>query len=89
MIDLTPECCDERVCPETNEQREIAFCGFEKDRRTSKYLCPAALYDLECEGYRQCHQQHCGQVFDYGRVVRVQLDKNRRIFTPAPRHTAT
>jgi hypothetical protein len=28
------------VCPETGEQRELTFCGYEADRRTLKYRCP-------------------------------------------------
>ena len=78
------------MCPESSEQREMAISGgFEKGRKTLKYRCPTAVYDLDCEGYRECHQQYGGQVSDYGRLVRIKLDKNRRIFTPTPRHTAT
>ena len=54
-----------------------------------KCRCPAAVYGLNCKGYQECHQQHGGQVSDYSRVVRVKLDKDRRIFTPTPRHTVT
>ena len=75
------------LCPEIQEQREMAFCGFEKIAGHLKYRCPVAVYDLDCKDYRRCHRQHGGQVSDNGRVVRVKLDKNRRIFTPMPRVT--
>ena len=60
-----------------------------KDRITLKCRCPVAVCWLECEGYQKCYQQHGGRVSDYSGVVRVKLDKNRRIFTPTPRNTAT
>ena len=30
------------ICPQTGEQRDLAFQGFESDRKTLKYRCPAA-----------------------------------------------
>jgi hypothetical protein len=33
-------------CPVTGEQRDLAFQGFEADRNTLRYRCPAAAYDL-------------------------------------------
>jgi len=38
------------ICPKTSEQRDLAFQGFESDRKSLKYRCPAAAYGLECEG---------------------------------------
>ena len=32
------------ICPATGEQRDMVFCGFEKNRNTLKYRCPAAVY---------------------------------------------
>ena len=41
------------ICPETGEERAMAFQGFEADRGacgTLKYRCPAAAFDLDCKG---------------------------------------
>ena len=54
-----------------DERRELAFVGFEKDRGTLKFRCPAAYYGLECPGRALC-EQNTG-VGDYGRVVRAAL----------------
>ena len=69
-------------CPLSGEQREMAFQGFEKDRKCLKYRCPAAAYGLECSGRKQCGT---GQYGEYGRIVRVPLETDRRIFTPIAR----
>jgi hypothetical protein len=73
------------VCLVTGTQRDLAFQGFEADRDTLKYRCPAAAYGLDCQGKAQCHA--AGQVNpgDYGRIVRIDITKqNRRIFVPTP-----
>jgi len=88
---LFPQCADNIVydykgtmyciCPETSEKREMAFCGFEKGRRCLKYRCPAAAYGFKCSGGKEC-----GNIkSDYGRIVRVPLDIDRRVFTPIAR----
>jgi hypothetical protein len=73
------------ICPATAEQRKLAFCGFECDRRALKYRCPAAAYGLRCRGRQECESN--AKVGPFGRVVRVPLDLNRRIFTPIARQT--
>jgi len=79
------------TCPSVrrgdDERRELAFAGFEKDRQTLKYRCPAAFYDFECSGRAECERLSPGRVGPYGRVVRVPLDLDRRVFTAVPRHT--
>ena len=73
------------VCPVTRGQRDLAFQGFEADRNTLKYRCPAAAYDLDCAGQALCHQAGQVQPGDYGRIVRINLtDQDRRIFVPTP-----
>ncbi len=61
----------------------MSYMGFERDRKTLKYRCPAAAYDLECLGRRWCERGH--EVGPFGRVVRVPLDLDRLIFTPIAR----
>lgn len=63
-------------CPETNKRREMAFGGFEKDRETLKYRCPARHYGVECRGMEQCAAAG---------GTRIPLAENRRIFTPLSR----
>jgi hypothetical protein len=70
------------VCPATGEH---AFQGFEADRNTLKYRCPAAAYGLDCQGQAQCHQAGGVNPGGYGRIVRIKLDEHdRRIFVPTP-----
>ena len=72
-------------CPETGEERPMAFQGFEADRGALKYRCPAAAYDLRCQGRAICHKQAGCRAGEYGRIVRVDLNTaDRRIFTPTP-----
>lgn len=77
------------VCPLSGEMTPMAFRGFEADRRVLGYRCPAAQYGAHCPGREQCEQQSLGRPTDYGRVVRVSLDEDRRVFTPIPRDTPT
>ena len=73
------------VCPQTGEQRDLAFQGFEAERNTLKYRCPAAAYDLSCAGREACHRNAGVHPGDYGRIVRIKLtEQDRRIFTPTP-----
>jgi hypothetical protein len=69
-------------CPRSGERREMAYQGFEKDRQSLKYRCPAAAYGLQCAGRSQCGSGCYGA---HGRGVRVPLELDRRIFTPIAR----
>lgn len=69
-------------CPVTGERREMAYMGFEKDRETLKYRCPAAAYGFECKGRGLCEKHKRSS---YGRMVRIALQYDRRIFTPIAR----
>ena len=72
-------------CPETGEVRDLAFWGFESNRNTLKYRCPAAACDLKCAGREACERSAGGHVGEYGRIVRIDLNQHdRRIFTPTP-----
>ena len=92
---LFPERCDtivytERgtlhcICPGTGELRDMTFQGFEADRNTIKYRCPAAACGSTCAGQAACHKVGDVQPGDYGRIIRINLDTvDRRIFTPTP-----
>lgn len=63
----------------TGEKRDMAMDGFEERRGCLKYLCPSKAYGLECQGMKEC-----GGI-GYGRIVRVPLKTNRRLWTPIAR----
>ena len=68
----TVSCC----CPSSGQQREMAYGGFEGDRDTLKYRCPARHYGLSCEGEKIC---------PIGQAIRIGLSTDRRVFTPVAR----
>jgi len=63
-------------CPCVGTRREMAFGGFEKDRETLKYRCPAKHYGLECRGMDNCPSAS---------GVRIPLSEDPRVFTPLAR----
>ena len=72
-------------CPAEKTVRAMAFQGFEKDRGTLKYRCPAAAYGLDCAGRAQCERESGSRCGAHGRVLRISLkDADRRVFTPTP-----
>lgn len=82
-------CC--RVDPfEADPAKAFAtmqFMGYEHDRGTLKYRCPAAAFGLTCRNRDACKCRARVRDGKYGRVVRVPLALNPRIFMPTPRHT--
>ena len=73
------------ICPQTGEQRDLAFHGFEVARNTLKYRCPAAAYGFDCHGKAQCLDNADSEAEHYGRTVRINLNSvDRRIFVPTP-----
>ena len=64
------------VCPSMLKEREMAFGGFESDRNTLKYRCPARHYGYECAGALHCPVRS---------GVRIPISENRRILTPVAR----
>jgi hypothetical protein len=64
------------VCPVTGEQREMAYGGFEKNRGTLKYICPAKHYGCNCKGDKRCQVK---------KSIRINIGEDRRIFTPLSR----
>ena len=58
------------ICPETGEERAMAFQGFEANRGfcgTLKYRCPAAAFGFECAGRDACHRAGGVEPGEYGR----------------------
>lgn len=47
-------CRDIRASATTREQRDMAFMGYEKDRDSLKYRCPATAYGYACVGRAGC-----------------------------------
>ena len=73
------------VCPVSGAQRDLAFQGFEAERNTLKYRCPAAAYGFDCSGQTLCHQAGDVQPGEYGRIVRINItEQDRRVFVPTP-----
>ena len=64
------------VCPRHDKEREMGYGGFEKERNSHKYRCPARHYGYECAGMTECKITHS---------VRVPLSTDRRVFTPSLR----
>ncbi len=67
----------------------MQFMGFEKDRETLKFRCPAAAQGIECKNRDACRCKLAVRYGKYGRVVRVPLDRDRRLFMPVHRHSRT
>lgn len=64
------------VCPQTGRRRTMAYGGFEADRATLKFRCPAAHYGFECAGAASCPIRQ---------ATRIPLSVDRRVFTPVAR----
>jgi len=66
---------------------QMQFMGFEADRQCLKFRCPAAAFDLECHNREAC--ACLPQVRDgaFGRVVRVPLERDRRLLGPIYEHS--
>jgi hypothetical protein len=63
-------------CPRTGVRRTMACGGFEADRSTLKYRCPARHYGVACDGMERCPVRG---------AVRIKLAEDRRVFTPLAR----
>ena len=65
------------MCPKTGDEHRMYYAGFEGDRNTLKYRCPAHASGIECKGMDQCPLA--------GKAVRIPLAEDRRVFTPVAR----
>jgi len=63
-------------------RRQMACIGYEKDRGTVKYRCPAMHDRLPCPSLEKCNEGR-----RYGLVVRVRCEEDLRRFPPIGRAT--
>ena len=61
---------------------QMQFQGFEPGRRTLKFRCPAAAFGLQCRNRDACRCRPGVREGRYGRVVRVALERDRRLVLP-------
>ncbi len=64
-------------------KHKMSYIGFEKDRGTLKYRCPARHEGLVCPSDKKCNG--CSS---YGKTVRVSCELDPRRFPSIPRATA-
>ena len=64
------------ISPWYADQKTMPYRGFEKDRNTLKYSCPAEHYGVECRDKERCK---------IPKQVRIPLSEDRRIFSPVAR----
>jgi hypothetical protein len=63
-------------CCKTGRLNKMCNRGFEKDRESIKFGCPAHHQGLSCPSYGKC---------PVGNSIRVKLDTDPRVFTSLPR----
>jgi len=68
------------LCPTTLTSHAMCYGGYESDRESLKYLCPACAKGITCAGQAECK---------IGRQIRIPLSKDRRVFTPVARSSHT
>jgi hypothetical protein len=64
-------------------KHKMSYAGYEKDRGTLKYRCPARHEGFVCPSDKKCNGGS-----SYGKTVRVKCDLDLRRFPPIPRATA-
>jgi Transposase DDE domain len=63
-------------------RHKMAYMGYEKDRETLKYRCPARH-----EGWQCPSEERCNAGKKYGMIIRVDREVDLRRFPPIPRAT--
>jgi hypothetical protein len=69
---------------DTPVRRRMSYHGYEANRGTLKYRCPAMQNNWTCPSERNCN---CGSI--YGATIRVRRELDLRRFPPIPRATQT
>jgi hypothetical protein len=82
-------CCKINPFADKPEEQFCAmqFQGFESERGTLKFRCPAAAFGITCKNQDACRSRTKDQGF--GRVVRVDLNRDRRLLGPLYPHGET
>ena len=62
----------------SGNMQEMSYGGYEKNRETLKYRCPAKAYGLSCSSSNTCPSSS---------GLRIKIDENIRQFPPLPRST--
>lgn len=70
------------VSGEPPVRRKMAYIGYEPQRQTVKYRCPARHEGWSCPSDAKCNTGKC-----YGKTVRVDCTLDLRRFPPIPRAT--
>jgi len=73
-------CYDQTSNPPVRHR--MSYLGYESDRETLKYRCPARH-----EGWTCPNDERCNTGKNYGRIVRVPCELDLRRFPPIPRAT--
>lgn len=76
--------CRDNGQQERDNYTSMAREGFEAGRMGLKYRCPAKARGIVCTQQAFCNR---GRQPEHGRIVRVPLGMNRRVFTPLARDT--
>ena len=64
-------------CTVTHAYQPMAFKGYEKERRSLKYLCPVKAWDMTCHNQSACPH--------FMKSIRIPISRDRRLFTPIAR----
>lgn len=82
-------CC--KVAPfEPKDEKAFAAMqsmGFEEDRQCLKFRCPAAAFGIACHNREACACPAQVRKGEFGRVVRVPLERERRLLGPVYAHS--
>ena len=65
-------------------RHRMAYIGYERDRQTLKYRCPARHENWDCPSAAQCNTGR-----EYGLTARIPCTEDLRRFPPIPRATKT
>ena len=63
------------------------FMGYEQKRKALKFRCPAVAWGYECHNRDACQGSLQAKQSAYGRVVRVPLERDYRLFGPIYPHS--